>query len=137
MWLPMHFAMCVPDIDLEDIQILVDNDPSMIKRGSGGKYHDNSGHLAVMTKDFNLALVERLKVYDPTFGAAKTFPQSTPLHLAAYYSNNVAVIEELIRAYPPALEMKNLGLTEGNKLDLQMPVHYSLLNQTTAVPDIL
>eukprot|EP01035_Chromulina_nebulosa_P037511 gene37511-50637_t len=86
----------------------------MIKRGSGGKYHDNSGHLAVMTKDFNLALVERLKVYDPTFGAAKTFPQSTPLHLAAYYSNNVAVIEELIRAYPLALEMKNLGLTEGN-----------------------
>ena len=137
MWLPMHFAMCVPNMDIDDIQTLVDNYPDMIKQDSGEDLKFTPGHLAVMVKKPNMALIERLKVYDPSFGVAKTSQQSTPLHLAAQYSNSVAVIEELIRAYPPALKMKNDERDEDGEVDQMMPLHSSLHNSTAAAPDIL
>ena len=50
-WLPMHFAMSVPNIDLDDIQILFDNHPEMIVQGSYPSNNWTPCHFAVMMRD--------------------------------------------------------------------------------------
>jgi hypothetical protein len=45
-----------------------------------------------MMKDPNMALIEMLKKFDPDFGFRQTRFESTPLHLAAEFSNSVPVI---------------------------------------------
>ena len=110
MWLPMHFAMSVPNIALDDIQTLFESDPNSISRECNSFLGFTPCQLAVMMKDPNLALFDRLKVYDPGFAASVNFAfrTSTPLHLAADHSNSVVVIKELIRMYPEALVMKDI-----------------------------
>ena len=114
MWLPLHFAMTVPSIDLADIQTLIEHDPESIKHGYKSGENLNPCHLAVMAKDPNMALINQLVVFDPEFGTRVTrvgnsrlTKLSTPLHLAAQFSSSVAVIDELIRVCPAALEMRD------------------------------
>ena len=106
MWLPIHFAMSIPNIDIEDIQKLLEKQPQLIHQVTGTS-NVTPCHLAVIMKDPNMTLINRLKIYDPSFGARLTSHNSTALHLAAIHSNSVTVIQELIREYPPALEMKD------------------------------
>lgn len=129
MWLPMHFAMAVPNVDLDNIQALFEHDPESIKRGCKRDGNVTPCHLAVMMKNPNMALIDRLKVFDPDFGARLTSDESTPLHLAAKYSNSVAVIQELIRVFPAALEMRDLYQFT--------PLSRCLQNTNPEAPDIL
>lgn len=111
MWLPMHFAMSVPNIALDDIQTLFESDPNSISRECNSFLGFTPCQLTVMMKDPNLALFDRLNLYDPGFAARvnTAFRISTPLHLAADNSNSVVVIKELIRMYPAALIMKDIN----------------------------
>jgi ankyrin repeat protein len=68
-------------------------------------------------------------VFDPEFGARVTSDERTPLHLAAKYSNSVAVIQELIRVYPAALEMRDIYQNT--------PLSCCLQNTNPEAPDIL
>ena len=77
-----------------------------------------------------MALIERLKKFDPNFGERLTSTtNSTPLHLAAQFSNSVAVIQELIQVHPAALEMENQNH--------DTPLFCALKNRTANAPDIL
>ena len=107
MWLPMHFAMSIPDIDLDDIQILFDYHPDYISQGCDPESNYTPCHLAVMTKDPDIDLIEMLKEFDPSFGVRQTSNESTALHLAAEYSNSIPLIQELIREFPAALIMRD------------------------------
>ena len=107
MWQPMHFAMSIPDIDLDEIQILYDNYPESISQGCDPEWNYTPCHLAMMTTDTNMDLIETLKDFDPSFGVRQTIEDSTPLHLAAEFSNSISVIQELIREFPAALTMRD------------------------------
>ena len=130
MWLPMHFAVSVPDINADDIDLLYEHQPESIKQECNGADILTPCHLAVMAKDPNMDLIERLKEYDPTFGRSITKNNnSTFLHLAAEYSNSVELIMELISIFPEALEMRNSdGFT---------PLLRCFTNRTPEAPDIL
>ena len=125
----MHFAVTLPDVHLMDIQTLLEYNPESIKQGCKTRDNFNPCHLAVMAQNPNMALITRLKLFDPGFGGRVTNEGRTPLHLAAQYSNSVAVIRELIRVYPAALEMRDRwGDT---------PLCRSLRNEKSAAPEIL
>ena len=128
-WLPMHYALVVSNSDLEDIQTIFEHDPESIKQvyEHGRKF--TPCHLAVMTKDPNMAVIEQLKVFDPAYGARVTIDRQTPLHLAAEHSNSVAVIQELIRVYPAALEMRDRSW--------DTPLCRSFHNNNPEAPEIL
>ena len=128
-WLPMHFAMSVPNIDLIDIQTLFEYDPESIKQGLKSYYNYTPCHLAVMMNDPNMALIEQLKVFDPGFGGRLTGRLSTPLHLAAQYSSSVTVIQELIRVHPKAMVRWDQ--------EKESPVSLSVLNGSPVAIDIL
>ena len=141
LWLPMHFALSVPNIDLEDIQILFDNHHPRVEgtcwdKISDGGYLDffSPYQLAVMMKDPNMALIERLslKFYDPEYcqllegDYSQSIRDDSPLHLAAEYSNSVAVIQKLILLHPPALVM-----------GIHPPLYRALENTSPQAPEIL
>ena len=133
-WMPMHFAMTVPNVSLNDIQILFDQDPEIIQQRTPRSACLGSGytpcHLAVMVTDPNMALIKRLKVFDPDFGTRLTdYGRYTPLHLAARLSNSSAVIQELIRLCPETMAVRN---SEG-----RFPMRDSLDNHTDKSSDIL
>ena len=76
-------------------------------------------HLAEMTRKSRLEVFRRLKVYYPRFGSSVARHGNTPLHLAAGYTDNVAMIWELVQLHPPpAVEVVN---KEG-KFPLQVAV---------------
>ena len=129
----MYFAMSVPNIDLADIQTLFEDDPKSMVRGCNGSGLRPS-QLAVMMKNPNMALFDRLKVYDPGFESRKNnvvglYNRATPLHLAAHYSNSVVLIKELIQRYPAALDMEDY--------DESSPLIRSLSNNSPEAIDIL
>eukprot|EP01036_Dinobryon_divergens_P061890 gene61890-biopygen31935 len=103
----MHFAMSIPDINLEEIEILFDNHPDLITQGCDHDSNYTPCHLAVMMKDPDMDLIEMLKEFDPDFGFRQTRYEATPLHLAAEFSNSIPVIQELIREFPAALYMRD------------------------------
>ena len=107
MWLPMHLAISVPDIDLDDIQIMFDSQPDCISQGLDQESNYTPCHLAMMSHGPDINLIKMLKDYDPGFGVRLTRNQSTPLHLAAQFSNSISVIQELIREFPQTLIMKD------------------------------
>ena len=129
MWLPMHFAVTVPTIDLTDILIFLDHNPESIKQQCQKGDNLTASHLAVMMENPNMRLIRGLKVLDPGFAARVTSDGRTPLHLAAEHSNSVAVIQELIRVYPAALEMRDRSENT--------PLSRTLRNDTPAAPEIL
>eukprot|EP01035_Chromulina_nebulosa_P069590 gene69590-biopygen43435 len=106
MWLPMHYVMSIPDIDIDEIQILFENHPDLITQGCDPNSNLTPCHLAVMMKDPDMALIEMLKELDPDFGVRQTINEATPLHLAAEFSNSIPVIQQLIREFPAALYMR-------------------------------
>jgi hypothetical protein len=109
MWLPMHFAMSVPDVSVADIDLLHSaSESGNMHRVATDLDKFTPAHLAVMRKDPDMALIRQLKVYDPSFGSCLSADMSTPLHVAAKFSNSVEVIQELIEVQPLALEMFDL-----------------------------
>ena len=128
MWLPMHFAMSVPGIDLDDIQTLFDSDPNCISQGCDTESNCTPCHLAMMTKDPNMDLIETLKDFDPSFGVRQTMNESTALHLAAEFSNSIPLIQELIQEFPETLTMRD----ENQKV----PIACTFQNNSVDAPDI-
>ena len=129
MWMPMHFAVSVPDIRIEDIDLLFAHHPESIKQGCRRGDNLTPCHLAVMAREPNMALIERLKKYDPSFARSLTGKSSSPLHLAAQYSNSVDLIDELIEMYPEALHIRDRRRCT--------PLKCCLSNHTQSAPDIL
>ena len=114
MWLPMCFAVTVPDVALTDIQTLFKAEPKTISTISlidrfreHRKLTVSPCHLITMTKTPNMALIKLLKMYDRNFGSLLDCNGSPPLHFAAEFSNSSALIQELIRINPKALGMQN------------------------------
>ena len=108
MWLPMHFAMSVPDVSIADVDLLYAAQPETIHRIANDLDRFTPGHLAVMKKEPDIALLRQLKVFNPDFGSCLSADLSTPLHVAAKFSNSVEVIQELIAGQPLALEMLDI-----------------------------
>eukprot|EP01035_Chromulina_nebulosa_P069225 gene69225-biopygen2312 len=124
----MHFAMSIPDIDLDEIQILFNNHPDFITQGCDPDSNYTPCHLAVMMKDPDMDLIEMLKEFDPSFGVRQTIYESTPLHLAAQFSSSIPVIQELIREFPAALYMRDD--------EHKVPLACAFKNNTADAPDI-
>ncbi len=76
MWLPLSFAVSSPSNDLMEIQTIFAAQPQAIQ---AQQQRCNPCHL--------LAAMMR-----------------NPLHLAARFTDNVAVIRELVQLHPPALK---------------------------------
>eukprot|EP01035_Chromulina_nebulosa_P000574 gene574-biopygen480 len=128
MWLPMHFAMSIPDIDIDEIQILFDNQTNVMTQCCHPDSNYTPCHLAVMMKNPDMDLIKMLKEFDPDFGVRQTRYEATPLHLAAQFSNSIPVIQELIREFPVALYMRNK--------DQKVPLACAFDNNTADAPDI-
>ena len=105
MWLPMHFAMSIPDVSIADVDLLHSAQPGDIHRIVNDLDRLTPGHLAVMRTDPNIDLIRQLKFYDPNFASCRSADLSTPLHVAAKFSNSVEVVQELIEVQPLALAM--------------------------------
>ena len=136
MWLPMYFAVTVPHVELADIKILFKAEPTTITAFilidlpyGHRKLNVSPCHLAVMTKTPNMVLIHFLQLFSRTFGSLLTSNNSTPLHLAAEFSNSLALIKELIQLYPEALSMSN---HEGDT-----PLFCVAKNEYTEAPNIL
>eukprot|EP01036_Dinobryon_divergens_P061821 gene61821-biopygen28889 len=82
-----------------------------------------------MTKTPNMDLIELFITLDNNFGKLLTSNRSTPLHLAAEFSNSVVLIQQLIQLNPQALELRNM------KGDL--PLSCVSRNRFPAAPEIL
>eukprot|EP01035_Chromulina_nebulosa_P022987 gene22987-29782_t len=107
MWLPLHFAASLPNINLEDIDTLFAAHPAAIKTHTDKKNLYNPCHLAVMKSNPRLEVIQQLQIYYPRFGASLAFNSDSPLHLAAMYSSSAAIVRELAQLYPAALGSKN------------------------------
>ena len=114
MWLPLHFALSVPNIDIDDIQFLFANQPKPIftftpieLKYSQREISVAPCHLPMMTETPNMALIEILAIFDRNFASILASNGSTPLHFAAEYSNSVELIKWLIELNPQALETHN------------------------------
>ena len=121
LWMPLHFAVSLPNTDLMDIQNIFAAQPQSIKVHTSEQYQCNPCHLAVMTKNPRLEVLRRLKVYYPRFGSSENAEGNVPLHLAAKHTDNIAVIRELAQLHPPSLEATN---KEG-RTPLHMAAMYS------------
>ena len=109
MWLPLHLAVSLPNVDSMDVQLLLESEPQNIELCIDNEKKYNPCHLAVIVENPDIVLINRLKYSQ--YGSSLTSQKDTPLHLAAQFSNSVALIKELVEAYPKALTMKNI---EGN-----------------------
>eukprot|EP01036_Dinobryon_divergens_P022145 gene22145-30381_t len=107
MWLPFHFAVLLPRVELSDIQTLFTAQPDCIKMCTDDHRQINPCHLAVMVEIPCLPIIRRLKIFYPRFGSIVTSDGCTPLHLAALHSSSVEMIMELIQVCPTALRMTN------------------------------
>ena len=114
MWLPMHFAVSVPNVELEDIRHLFEDERKAIVTFSTMDLpYGPRGlsvapcHLAVMINNPNMDLIELLKSDDQNFAKVLASNGSTPLHLAAEFSDSVTLIQQLVQLNPMALEMHN------------------------------
>ena len=121
LWLPLHLAVSIPSSRLEDIHTLFTADPAAIKAPADETNQLNPCHLAVMMKNPRMDIIPQLQIYDPGFGLSKDRFRNTPLHLAARYSDSVAMVRELAQLHPAALEMKN---DEGDT-PVHLAVYYS------------
>ena len=121
LWMPLHFAVSLPNTDLMDIQNIFAAQPQSIKVHTSEQYQCNPCHLAVMTKNPRLEVLRRLKVYYPRFGTSKNSEGNVPLHLAAKYTDNIAVIRELAQLHPPSLRATNIR----GRTPLHMAAMYS------------
>ena len=52
MWLPMHCAMSIPNVELDDVDILFAREPESIKQESCSNYKVTPCHLAMMTEEY-------------------------------------------------------------------------------------
>jgi ankyrin repeat protein len=123
LWLPLHFAVSLPNIRLEDIETLFTANPAAIKAGADEIIELNPFHLAAMTKNPQMEIIQRLQLYYPRGGSSLDNCADTPLHCAAWHSDSAAMIRELAQLHPAALEMKNaVGET---------PLHAALMWSTS------
>ena len=108
MWLPLHWAVTLPAIHLSDIETIFAANPAAIKAHVNDTRKRNPCHLAAMVKNPRLEIIRRLQIYYPLFGSTLDGDANTPLHLAACYSNSVAMVRELAQLHPAALERNNV-----------------------------
>ena len=101
MWLPLSFAVSSPSTDLMEILTIFPAQPQAIQ---AQQQRCNPCLLAAMMTNPRLEVLRRLKVYYPRFGSSVDCCGNTPLHLAARFTDNVAVIRELVQLHPPALK---------------------------------
>ena len=121
MWLPLHFAVTLPNINIVDFQTIFTADPAAIKAPVDETSKLNPCHLAATVKNPRLEVIQRLQIYYTLLGSSLDKYSNTPLHLAAASSNDVAMIRELAPLHPAALELKNeLGSTP-----LHMAAYYA------------
>lgn len=132
----MHFAVAVPTVELKDIRALFISQPKLITTLASisisntlTDYSVTPCHLAVMAKPTNLALIDLLNMFNRKFGELLASNKSTPLHVAAEYSNSVPLIQQLIQLYPQALLQRN-GYD-------QIPLCCVALNGSLEAPEIL
>ena len=129
MWLPLHFAVSLPHTSLADMRSIFNARPQAIKATADEAFKYNPCHLAAMTKNPRLEVVNLLKIFYPRFGSSLAFTAQTPLHLAAAFSNSAAMIRELVQVHPPALEMRTAqGFT---------PLIFAFNNKSVEAPNIL
>ena len=106
MWLPLNWAVTLPAIHLSDIETIFAANPAAIKAHTHQTRKLNPCHLAAMMKNPpRLEIIRRLQIYYPLFGSTLDGDASAPIHLAAIYSNSVAMVRELAQLYPAVLEM--------------------------------
>ena len=136
MWLPMYFAVSLPRVELTEIKTLFKSEPKtifakiLINLSHGSSlYLITPCNLAVMTKTPNMALIKLLQMYDRNFGSLLDCNDSTQLHLAAEFSNSLALIQDLIQMYPQALGMRNR--------ENDTPLFCVAKNEYTEAPNIL
>ena len=110
-WLPLHFAVNSPDTDLdEDIGTILISQPQAIKLMKiDDVYEFNSFHLAVIVVEdpSGVEVIQLLQANCAFVGLPLVEKSNTALDLAVMHSNSVAVVQELIQSYFPALEMRN------------------------------
>eukprot|EP01036_Dinobryon_divergens_P031946 gene31946-41440_t len=113
MWLPLHFVVSLPNVDIQTISA---DQPKAIKAHTATPRQYNPCHLAVITKNHQLEVLRRLKVYYPRFGSLRIASDrlwmqmgilETPLHTAVISSTSVAMVRELFQLYPPAREERD------------------------------
>lgn len=114
MWLPMHLAVSVPNVELADIRTLVEDERnSIVTFTTMDLPYGPRGlslapcHLAVMTKSPNMDLIELLKMDNKDFAKLLASNGSTALHLASEFSDSLDLIQQLIQLNSQALEMRN------------------------------
>ena len=129
MWLPLHFAVSLPHTSLADMRSIFNARPQAIKATADEAFKYNPCHLAAMTKNPRLEVVNLLKIFYPRFGSSLAFNGRTPLHLAAQFSNSAAMIRELVQVHPPALEMRT---AQGSTTLI-----FALNNKSVEAPNIL
>eukprot|EP01035_Chromulina_nebulosa_P007904 gene7904-10695_t len=95
MWLPLHWAVTLPAIHLSDLQTIFTSNPAAIKAHTNEESQLNPCHLAAMVENPRLEIIRRLQIYYPLLGSSLDSESNTPLHLAACYSNSVAMVREL------------------------------------------
>ena len=124
LWLPLHFAVCLPRSRLEDIETLFTANPAAIKAGADEISELNPFHLAAMTKNPRMEIIQRLRLYYLHGGSSLDSSSNTPLHLAARHSDSAAMIRELAQLHPAALEMENA--------DGDTPLHLAAMHSDSA-----
>ena len=102
--LPLDFAISLPNISLADIETLFTAHSVAVQACRDQSNVVNPCHLAAMTR---LEVIQQLQNYFPHIGVSLASESYTPLHLAASYSNSVAMVRKLAELHPAALGAKN------------------------------
>lgn len=106
-WLPLHFAVSLPTANIMDVETLYSANPAAVTSYTDPINKMNPCHLAAMINNPRLDVIQRLQVYYPPLGSSLAYHSNTPLHLAVMHSTSAAMVRELARFYPAALEMRN------------------------------
>ena len=116
-WMPLHWAVSLASIDIQDINTLINFNPKAVQiplRQCRFHFQYRPIHLACMANN-RVEVLHLLRDHCPLLGQSLAPYNDTPLHLAIKYSCSFAFIRELIRLHPPMVEMQN---DEGN-----VPLH--------------
>ena len=106
-WLPLHWAVSLPNVNILDIKTLITAQPEAVSTLTTRSFGYNPVHLACMA-NARVEVLHLLQAHFPLWGESVASCYGfTPLHLAVKYSSSPALVRELVRLYPPALEMED------------------------------
>eukprot|EP01035_Chromulina_nebulosa_P008256 gene8256-11189_t len=106
-WLPLHWAVSLPNTDIQDIENLIIAQPDRLNILTS-EFGFNPIHLACLNARVDVVhlLMDHLPL-DERYVTSR-YDGSTPLHMAVRSpSNSLALVRELIRLYPRALKMED------------------------------